>query len=127
MWYERLGLRSCAAALSCQSMPLPQRASDKIPGPQLIALFAWLTSHQPTVLFSQNKPATSNQSAVLFSQNKPAPAISHQPTERAACALCPVAAAVACWLLGGFLACAGAFGHAFLPAKGPLILPICFC
>jgi hypothetical protein len=47
------------------------------------ALFAWLISHQPTVLFSQNKPATSNQPAVLFSQNKPAPAISHQPTEQA--------------------------------------------
>jgi hypothetical protein len=42
-----------------------------------LALFAWLISHQPTVLFS----ATSNQPAVLFSQNKPAPAISHQPTE----------------------------------------------
>jgi hypothetical protein len=25
------------------------------------ALFAWLISHQPTVLFSQNKPAISNQ------------------------------------------------------------------
>jgi hypothetical protein len=48
------------------------------------ALFAWLTSHQPAVLFSHNKPATSNQPAVLFSQNKPAPAISHQPTEQAA-------------------------------------------
>jgi hypothetical protein len=47
------------------------------------ALFAWLISHQPTVLFSQNKPATRNQPAVLFSQNKPAPAISHQPTEQA--------------------------------------------
>jgi hypothetical protein len=47
------------------------------------ALFAWLISHQPTVLFSQNKPATSNQPAVLFSQNKPAPAISHQPNEQA--------------------------------------------
>jgi hypothetical protein len=47
------------------------------------ALFAWLISHQPTVLFSHNKPATSNQPAVLFSQNKPAPAISHQPTEQA--------------------------------------------
>jgi hypothetical protein len=46
-------------------------------------MFAWLISHQPTVLFSQNKPATSNQPAVLFSQNKPAPAISHQPTEQA--------------------------------------------
>jgi hypothetical protein len=50
----------------------------------LIALFAWLISHQPTVLFSQNKSATSNQPALLFSQNKPAPAISHQPNEQAA-------------------------------------------
>jgi hypothetical protein len=48
-------------------------------------LFAWFISHQLTVLFSHNKPATSNQPAVFFSQNKPAPAISHQPTEQAAC------------------------------------------
>jgi hypothetical protein len=47
------------------------------------ALFAWLISHQPAVLFSQNKSATSNQPTVLFSQNKPAPAISHQPNEQA--------------------------------------------
>jgi hypothetical protein len=47
------------------------------------ALFAWLISHQPAVLFSQNKTATSNQPAVLFSQKKPTPAISHQPTEQA--------------------------------------------
>jgi hypothetical protein len=47
------------------------------------SLFAWLISHQPAVLFSQNKPATNNQPAVLFSQNKPAPAISHQPNEQA--------------------------------------------
>jgi hypothetical protein len=47
------------------------------------ALFAWLISHQPAVLFSHNKPATSNQPTVLFSQNKPAPAISHQPNEQA--------------------------------------------
>jgi hypothetical protein len=40
------------------------------------ALFVWLISHQPTVLFSHNKPATSNQPAVLFSQNESAPAIS---------------------------------------------------
>jgi beta-lactamase class A len=46
------------------------------------ALFAWLISHQPTVLFSHNKPASSNQPAVVFSQNKPAPTISHQPTEQ---------------------------------------------
>jgi hypothetical protein len=36
------------------------------------SLFAWLISHQPAVLFSQNKSATSNQPVVLFSQNKPA-------------------------------------------------------
>jgi hypothetical protein len=48
-----------------------------------IRLFAWLISHQPTVLFSQNKSATSNKSTVLFSQNKPAPAVSHQPNEQA--------------------------------------------
>jgi hypothetical protein len=52
---------------------------------KIFALFAWLISHQSTVLFSQNKPATSNQPAVLLSQNKPAPAISHQPNEQAAC------------------------------------------
>jgi hypothetical protein len=47
------------------------------------ALFVWLISHLPAILFSQNKPATNNQPAVLFSQNKPAPAISHQPNEQA--------------------------------------------
>jgi hypothetical protein len=36
----------------------------------------WLISNQPTILFSQNKPATSNQTPVLFSQNKSAPATS---------------------------------------------------
>jgi hypothetical protein len=41
-------------------------------------LFAWLISHQPGVLFSQNKSATSNQLVIFFSQNKPAQAISHQ-------------------------------------------------
>jgi hypothetical protein len=50
-------------------------------------LFARLISHQPAVLFSQNKLATSNQPTVLFSQNKPAPAISHQPTEQAQLAI----------------------------------------
>jgi hypothetical protein len=54
---------------------------------EAISLFARLISHQPAVLFSQNKPATSNQPAALFFQNKPAPAISHQPTEQAACCL----------------------------------------
>jgi hypothetical protein len=47
------------------------------------ALFAWLISHQPAVLFSQNKSATNNQPTVFFSQNKPAPAVSHQPNEQA--------------------------------------------
>jgi hypothetical protein len=47
------------------------------------SLFVRLISHQPAVLFSQNKPATSNQPAVLFSQNKSAPAINHQPNEEA--------------------------------------------
>jgi hypothetical protein len=49
---------------------------------ELIAMFVWLISLQPTVLFSQNKPATSNQPTILLSQNKSAPAISHQPNER---------------------------------------------
>jgi hypothetical protein len=44
------------------------------------ALFAWLISHQPTVLFSQNKPATSNQpepaSSTLLSEQT---STSHQP------------------------------------------------
>jgi hypothetical protein len=45
-------------------------------------LLAWLISHQPAVLSSQNKPATSDKPTVLFSQNKPAPpVISHQPNE----------------------------------------------
>jgi hypothetical protein len=47
-----------------------------------VSLFGRLISHQPAVLFPQNKPATSNQPAVLFSQNKSAPAISHQPNEQ---------------------------------------------
>jgi hypothetical protein len=29
-------------------------------------LFVWLISHQPAVLFSQNKPATSNEPTILF-------------------------------------------------------------
>jgi hypothetical protein len=47
------------------------------------SLFVRLISHQPVVLFSQNKPVTSNQPTVLFSQNKSAPTISHQPNEQA--------------------------------------------
>jgi hypothetical protein len=62
------------------SLPSGGKDGNLEPGyPTTIALFAWLISHQPAVLFSHNKSATSNQSAVLFSHNKPAPAISHQP------------------------------------------------
>jgi predicted esterase len=50
---------------------------------QANSLFVRLISHQPTVLFSQNKPATNNQPAVLFSHSKSAPAISHQRNEQA--------------------------------------------
>jgi hypothetical protein len=42
----------------------------------IYSLFVRLISHQPVVLFSQNKPVTSNQPAVLFSQNKSASATS---------------------------------------------------
>jgi hypothetical protein len=55
----------------------------RLPHRTIFSLFARLISHQPAVLFSQNKPATSNQLAVLFSQNKSAPAIGRQPTEQA--------------------------------------------
>jgi hypothetical protein len=54
-----------------------------LPSRPVYALFAWLISHQRTVFFSQNKPATNNQPAVFFSQNKSAAAISHQPNEQA--------------------------------------------
>jgi hypothetical protein len=54
-----------------------------ITGVLLCVLFAWLISQQPTVLFSQKKPAISNQPAVLFSQNKSAPANNNQPNEQA--------------------------------------------
>jgi hypothetical protein len=65
-----------------ENMESLKKKESKSTSVEISALFAWLISHQPTVLFSQNKPATSNQPAVLFSQNKPA--ISHQPTEQAA-------------------------------------------
>jgi hypothetical protein len=54
--------------------------------PPRLPRFVWFISHQPAVLFSQNKPAIRNQPAVLFSQNKPAPAISNQTNEQAALA-----------------------------------------
>jgi hypothetical protein len=46
-------------------------------------LFVWLISHQPAVLFSQNKPATSNQpqpaSSTFLSEQI---STSHQPKEQ---------------------------------------------
>jgi hypothetical protein len=56
-------------------LPVQHLASSSFPP---TAMFAWLISHQPAVLFSQNKPTTSNQPAIRFSQNKPAPTISQQ-------------------------------------------------
>jgi hypothetical protein len=53
----------------------------RVEPPAIGALFA-LISHQPTILFSKNKPATNNHPALLLSQ-KSAPAISHQPNEQA--------------------------------------------
>jgi ankyrin repeat protein len=63
--------------------PPPLATPLHLAASQASALFVWLISHQPTVLFSQNKPATSNQRAVLFFQNKSASAIRHQPNEQA--------------------------------------------
>jgi hypothetical protein len=85
-----------------------------------VGLFVWLISHQPAVLFTQNKSAISNQPTVLFSQSKPAPAISHQPTEQAlhldqniaqpgACRMqktaLPISHRVGCHALASLLAC----------------------
>jgi hypothetical protein len=50
---------------------------------EIHSLFIRLISHQPAVLFSQNKPAINNQPTIFFSHNKSAPAISHQPNEQA--------------------------------------------
>jgi hypothetical protein len=49
------------------------------------ALFVWLISYQPAVLFSHNKLVTSNQPAVILSQNKSAPATNHHSNEQAVC------------------------------------------
>jgi hypothetical protein len=58
------------------------RGKGRRPTYLMFALFAWLISHQPTVLFSQNKPATSNQpepaSSTLLSEQT---STSHQPTD----------------------------------------------
>jgi hypothetical protein len=64
-------------------LTVPHVRSSPFPLPPL-ALFAWLISHQPAVLFSQNKSATSNQPAVLFSQNKAATS-NQPPAKRTGC------------------------------------------
>jgi hypothetical protein len=75
----RFPATNAAAALTALAIvSLLRLATDEI-----TSLFVRLISHQPTVLFSQNKPATINQPTVLFSHNKSAPAISHQPNEQA--------------------------------------------
>jgi hypothetical protein len=66
---RRLLASTAAAYMAATSPPSSSPLS-------LFTLFAWLISHQPAVLFSQNKPTTSNQPTVLFSHNKLAPAIS---------------------------------------------------
>jgi hypothetical protein len=58
------------------------------------SLFTWLISHQP---------------AVLFSQNKPAPAISHQPNEQAMGALYVIKQLALMEISFGFLWASGRF------------------
>jgi hypothetical protein len=70
--HPALPLPSCSPAATVLASP----AAEPVILLRACALFAWLISHQPVVLLSQNKPATSNQSAVLSSQNEPAPATS---------------------------------------------------
>jgi hypothetical protein len=66
----------CQCAVHISSFLGPLSWTGPLDLDRQVALFAWLISHQPAILFSQNKPATSNQPTVLFSQNKPAPATS---------------------------------------------------
>jgi hypothetical protein len=44
-----------------ENMESLKKKESKSTSVEISALFAWLISHQPTVLFSQNKPATSQQ------------------------------------------------------------------
>jgi hypothetical protein len=72
--------RALAGGRSCSRAP-PGAATARC---WTYALFAWLISHQPAVLFSQNKSATNNQPAVLFLSAQTS--ISHQPpAKRTAC------------------------------------------
>jgi hypothetical protein len=63
---ELAGLIKAFATVACVTM--------------LIALFVWLISHQPAVLFSRKKPATSQHYFSLVTNQ-------HQSSERAQC--CP--------------------------------------
>jgi hypothetical protein len=81
--YCLLLLLRCCCSISDSLLNAIHALQCKVYTAAALALFAWLISHQPAVLFSHNKPATGNQPAVVFSQNKSAPAISHQPTEQA--------------------------------------------
>jgi predicted esterase len=66
-----------------QCCPSPRGAAPEAGSAN--SLFVRLISHQPAVLFSQNKSATNNQTSVLFSHSKSTPAISHQLSEHAVC------------------------------------------
>jgi hypothetical protein len=62
-------------------------------GNKLYTLFAWLISHQPTVLFSQNKPVNSTFLSEQTSHQEPAnstflseqTSTSHQPPAKRTC------------------------------------------
>jgi hypothetical protein len=49
----------------------------------LYALFVWLFSHQPALLFSQNKPAISQQYFPLTTNQHQPSATCHRPNEQA--------------------------------------------
>jgi hypothetical protein len=81
--YHTISPKLLSTIMSTLKIPSSPAFMKTRPTSPTNALFVWLISYQPAVLFSQNKPATNNQPAVLFAQNKPAPAISHQPNEQA--------------------------------------------
>jgi hypothetical protein len=80
LWYDSMFACWCSFSASSNTFRDAHHQNSKVDSN---SLFVWLISHQPAVLFSQNKSATNKQPAVLFSHNKSAPAISHQPNEQA--------------------------------------------